>query len=161
MAVVHLDLRRVARNRLRADRRAQTLQPTALVHEAYLRLIDLKRIKWQNRAHFFAVAARVMRRVLVDAARASQSAKRGGDAVRVSFDAAMVGVMPFSVDVLVLDEALQALAGHDARKAQVVELRFFGGLTEAEASAVLGVSPETVRRDWKFAKAWLGDRLSQ
>jgi RNA polymerase sigma factor (TIGR02999 family) len=135
-----------------------TLQATALVNEAYLRLIEVKRVRWQNRAHFFAMAARLMRRILVDFARAKRSQKRGGEARQVSLDEALLIADPRS-DLVALDDALTALADMDGRKSQVVELRFFGGLTVDETAEVLKVSPETVLRDWSFAKAWLLHQL--
>jgi RNA polymerase sigma factor (TIGR02999 family) len=156
--LVHTELRRIARNRLRAERQGHTLQPTALVNEAYIRLVDLDRMHWQNRAQFFAIAARVMRTVLVDSARAARAAKRGGGAVRVTFDEDLVPAAP-DHEILALDEALDALARVDARKGQVVELRYFGGLSVEEVAEVLRISTDTVTRDWKFAKAWLRNYL--
>lgn len=145
------------------ERPGRTLQATALVNEAFLRLVDLKRVNWQNRAHFLAMVSRLMRRVLVDAARARQADKRGGEMVRVTFDEALVGGLDPAGDLLTLDEALEALAALDDRKSRVVELRFFGGLSLEETAEALGVSTKTVMRDWDFAKAWLqremrGDR---
>ena len=159
MPLVHAELRRIARNRLRAERRGHTLQPTALVNEAYLRLVDLTRMHWRNRAQFFAIAARLMRTVLVDAARGAAAAKRGGGALRVTFDEARTPLPRHDHHLLALDEALEALAKQDPRKSQVVELRFFGGLSVEEAAAVLGISADTVTRDWKFAKVWLRQQL--
>jgi RNA polymerase sigma factor (TIGR02999 family) len=140
---------------MRQERPDHTLQPTSLVNEAYLRLIDVNRVEWRNRAHFLAVAAQMMRRILVEFARNRQRQKRGGGAVRVSLDD--VQELPDSkdCDVVALNDALGALATFDARMSQVVELRFFGGLTVDETADVLNVSPETVMRDWKTAKAWL------
>jgi RNA polymerase sigma factor (TIGR02999 family) len=132
-----------------------TLQATALVNEAYLRLIDVQKMNWQNRAHFLAMAARLMRRILVDSARARDAQKRGGDAVRVTFSEDLPVTDAKGLDMLRLDAALTALADIDQRKSLVVELRFIGGLTVAETAAVLGVSCETVNRDWKVARAWL------
>lgn len=140
---------------MRHERPGQTLQATALVNEAYLRLIDLKQIQWQNRAHFFAMSARVMRRILVDAARAKGYQKRGGGAQKVSLDEALVVSEEPGQDLVALDDALQALAAVDARKSQVVEMRFFGGLSVEETAEALHVSVDTVMRDWKLAKAWL------
>jgi RNA polymerase sigma factor (TIGR02999 family) len=137
------------------ERAGHTLQATALVNEAYLKLVDVHRVQWQNRSHFLAVAARVMRRVLVDAARARGSQKRGGDAVRVTFDEGLEVADEHPLDVIALDAALEALKQFDERKSRVVELRFFGGLDVAETAAVLGVSADTVMRDWRLAKAWL------
>jgi RNA polymerase sigma factor (TIGR02999 family) len=144
---------------LKADREGHTLQPTALVNEAYLRLVDLTRMQWQNRAQFFAIAARLMRTVLVDAARSKRAAKRGGSALRVTFDEARTPVARHDHSLVDLDDALNALAKKDGRKSQVVELRFFGGLSNEEVAEVLGVSTDTVTRDWKFAKAWLRQEL--
>ncbi len=153
--VVHQELRRIARRHMAGERPDHTLQPTALVNEAYLRLIDVQQMRWQNRAHFFAMASRVMRRILIDLARSKGSRKRGAGAAKVSLDEGMlIGGDP-GRDLLALDDALQALAAVDIRKSQVVEMRFFGGLSIKETAEALGVSPETVLRDWKLAKAWL------
>jgi RNA polymerase sigma factor (TIGR02999 family) len=159
--LVQGELRQLARRHLRRERAGHTLQATALVNEAYLRLIEIKRVRWQNRAHFFAVASRVMRRILVDAARARHYKKRGGGAERVSLDLALVVSNEPSHDLVALDDALKALAAFDARKSQVVEMRFFAGLTVDETAEVLHVSPDTVMRDWRLAKAWLLHELSQ
>ena len=137
------------------ERTGHSLQATALVNEAYLRLIDAKGVAWHDRAHFFAVAARVMRRILVDHARSRHYQKRGGDAAHVTFDEALLVANEPDQDLVALDEALSALALVDARKSQVVELRFFGGLTLEETAAALQVSRDTVKRDWKMAKLWL------
>lgn len=137
-----------------------TLQATALVNEAYLRLIDVRRIKWQDRAHFLAMAARLMRRVLVDAARAKGYQKRGGNALRVTFVEELQIAQESGVELMAVDDALEALSAIDERKGRVVELKFFGGLTVDEIADVLKVSPETVMRDWKFAKAWLSRELA-
>lgn len=153
--VVYDDLRRVARNQLRNERREHSLQATALVNEAYLRLIEVKRIQWVDRAHFFAVAARLMRRILVDDARARRAAKRGGGAIRVSLADHAIAVGDQGPDVLALDDALESLTLVDPRKGRVVELRFFGGLTVEETAEVLGVSAGTVANDWTMAKLWL------
>ncbi len=153
--LVEQELRRLARHYMRGERPGHTLQPTALVNEAYLRLVDIAHVRWQNRAHFLAVAARTMRRVLVDMARAKGYQKRGGRAPLVPLDDVDVAAPAPATDVVALHDALDALGALDARKAQVVELRYFGGLTVDETAAVIGVSPETVMRDWKFAKAWL------
>ena len=155
MPLVYDELRRLARSYMRQERAGQTLQTTALIHEAYLRLIDAKEVQLENRTHFFAVAARLMRQILVDFARTHGSQKRGGGAQQVSLDEALVIGQPRDEDLLALDEALSALAQTDERKSRVVELRFFGGLTEAETAAALQVSPETVKRDWRLAKSWL------
>ena len=137
------------------ERGDHTLQASALVNEAYLRLLDVKRIQWQNRAHFFAMAARVMRRILVESARARKFQKRGGGAQRVSLDEALVVSKEPSQDLVALDDALHALAEVDARKEQVVEMRFFGGLSVEETAEALHVSTGTVMRDWRLAKVWL------
>jgi RNA polymerase sigma-70 factor (ECF subfamily) len=158
--LVYQELRRVARRHMGKERLGHTLQATALVNEVYLRLVDVKRVQWQDRAHFFAMAARLMRRVLVDAARARRYQKRGGDARVVSFDEELL-VPPSGPDLVTLDDALRALEAIDERKGKVVELRFFAGLSVEEAAAALGVSPETVTRDWKFARAWLRTELSK
>jgi RNA polymerase sigma factor (TIGR02999 family) len=155
MAVVYDDLRRVARRRLRAERADHSLAPTALVHETYMRLVDLRRVHWQNRAHFFAIAARVMRQILVDHARAHVAAKRGGAGCRVLLAEHVATTMPRDIHLLDLDAALGKLAAINARLANLVELRFFGGLTVEEAAEVLGLSPATVKRDWTRARACL------
>ena len=152
--VVYADLRRVAAGRLRAERRGMSLDATELVHEAYLRLVDTQHVNWQNRAHFLAMAARLMRRILVDFARARRYQKRGGGVIQVSFTDAL-HTPEKAEDLVALDEALCALAKLDERRSRVVELRFFGGLSVEETAAVLRISPETVMRDWKLAKAWL------
>lgn len=152
--IVYEELRRLARHYMRGERTGNSLQATALVNEAYLRLVDYKRMRWHNRAHFFAVSAQLMRRILVDHAR-RRNLKRGADVEQISIDdAAMVGG-DRPAELVVLDTALQALARMDARKAQVVELRFFGGLSVEETAEVLKVSPVTVMRDWGTARAWL------
>jgi RNA polymerase sigma factor (TIGR02999 family) len=153
--VVQEELRRLARRQMRGERADHTLQTTALVNEAYLRLIDLNRVRWQDRAHFFALSARLMRRILVDHARSRTYLKRGGQLTRVGLDEALVVSPERGADLLALDDALEALAGVDVRKSQVVELRFFGGLTVEETAEALGVSAETVMRDWRLAKVWL------
>jgi RNA polymerase sigma factor (TIGR02999 family) len=137
---------------MRGERAHHSLQATALVHEAYLRLVDAQRVNWQNRVHFLAMAARLMRRILVDFARARRYQKRGGDPLRVSLDDALL-TSERSEDLVAVDDALQALAKLHQRKSQVVELRFFGGLSVEETAAVLDVSPQTVMRDWKLARA--------
>ena len=158
--LVYDELRRLAQSYMRRERANQTLQTTALINEAYLRLIDANRVKWQNRAHFFGVASRVMRQILVTIAREHGAQKRGGGAEQVSLDEAMMIDEGRDEDLVALDEALVALAQFDARKAQVVEMRFFGGLTEEEAAAALRVSPETVRRDWRLPRSWLRRKLN-
>jgi RNA polymerase sigma-70 factor, ECF subfamily len=152
--LVHQELHRIARGCMRGERAGHSLQATALVNEAYLRLIGAQQVDWQNRVHFLAVSARLMRRVLVDFARAKNYQKRGGGAQAVTLDEALVVVEP-GRDLIAIDEALDALAKMDERKAKVVEMRFFGGLTVEETAAALGVSPDTVMRDWRLAKAWL------
>jgi RNA polymerase sigma factor (TIGR02999 family) len=137
------------------------LQTTALVNEAYLRMVDLERVRFENRAHFFAISARLLRQILVDLARRRTTQKRGGGAQRIALEEAIEEGGGSEIDLADLDEALQSLAEFDARKGQVVELRFFGGLTEEETASVLHVSPETVRRDWRLAKAWLRQFLSE
>ena len=159
MQVVYQELRRRAAAYLRRERAGHTLQPTALVHEAYLRLVDQHAGAWQNRAQFFGVASQIMRRILVDRARARKTAKRSGRWARVTLDESLAEHQSPDVDVLDLDAALTDLATFDARKGQVAELRFFGGLTLEETGHVLGVSVATVEREWKFARAWLYARL--
>jgi RNA polymerase sigma-70 factor (ECF subfamily) len=153
--LVHDELRRLARRFMSGERAGHTLQPTALVNEAYLRLVDLRQMQWQDRAHFFAMAARLMRRILVDAARSKKYQKRGGDIHRVAFDEALVVSHARGNDLVALDEALTHFAAVSSRRGQVVELRFFGGLSVKETAEALKVSPETVKRDWKLAKVWL------
>jgi RNA polymerase sigma factor (TIGR02999 family) len=155
LPLVHAELRRVAQRQMDDERQGHTLQATALVHEVYLRLIDIKRVSWQDRSHFFAMAARLMRRVLVDHARARRSQKRGAGARWTSLDAVPVMDAGPNVDILALDAALDALARQDPRKGQVVEMRYFAGLTIEETAASLDVSVDTVMRDWRLAKAWL------
>jgi RNA polymerase sigma factor (TIGR02999 family) len=153
--LVDNELHRLAHSYMTGERAGHPLQTTALVNEAYLRLIDSSRVRWQNRAHFFAVSARLMRRILVDFARARKKLKRGGDVVQVSLDEATVASREPGADLIALDEALQTLASFDERKSKVVELRFFGGLSVDETAEVLKVSPITVMRDWNLAKLWL------
>jgi RNA polymerase sigma factor (TIGR02999 family) len=157
--IVHDELRRLARRQMAGERPGHTLEPTALVNEAYLRLVTLKQIRWQDRAHFFAMAARLMRRILVDFARSRRSRKRGGGAKQVSFTQSLDVAEGQPTDVLALNDALEALAAVDERKGRVVELRFFGGLSVEETAEVLDVSRETVKRDWTFAKMWLRRHL--
>jgi RNA polymerase sigma factor (TIGR02999 family) len=161
MPIVLAELRRIARNQMGNERQNHTLQPTALVNEAYLRLIDIRQVQWQNRAHFFAMASRLMRRVLVDFARSRQYQKRGGGAVQVELDEAIALAPQPGDDVIALDEALQKLAAVDARKSQVVEMRFFGGMSVEETAEALHVSVDTVMRDWKAAKIWLSKALKE
>jgi RNA polymerase sigma-70 factor, ECF subfamily len=153
--IVHAELRRLAQRQMAREDPGHTLQPTALVNEAYLRLVNLTQMQWQDRAHFFAMAARLMRRILVDFARSRGYQKRGGGAKQVSFTQALAVANDQPTDVVALDDALEALAHVDERKSRVVELRFFGGLSVEETAEVLNVSRETVKRDWKFAKMWL------
>ena len=155
MPLVQAELHRVARRCMYGERAGHSLQATALVNEAYLRLVDAQRVRWQDRSHFLAMSARLMRRVLVDHARARGYQKRGGAAVRVTLVEAIGGSDERPHDLVALDEALNALAKLDLRKSRVVELRFFGGLTAEETAHELGVSSDTVLRDWKLAKAWL------
>ena len=153
--LVHRELHQIARRHMAHERPGHSLQATALVNEMFLRLVDARDLTFNDRAHFLAVCARVMRRILVDHARSRVAEKRGGQAARVALeDAAVVAAEPRQ-DFIALDDALAALAGVDDRKSRVVELRFFGGLTVEETAAVVQVSPETVMRDWQFAKAWL------
>lgn len=153
--LVHAELRRLARRYLRRERAGHTLQTTALIHEAFIRLVEAKGINWQNRAHFFGISVRVMRRVLVDFARERGYQKRGGGIRRVPLDEALLVADEPDQDLVALDDALNALAEIDARKSRAIELRFFGGLSIAEAALILEVSPETVKRDCRLAKAWL------
>ncbi len=153
--LVYEELRHQAARYLRRERRSHTLQTTALIHEAYLRLIDAKDVHWQSRAHFFAIAANLMRRILVDHARRRDADKRGGSRVRVQLDEALAVADEADVDLLAIDEALDRLAVIDPQQARVVELRFFSGLSVEETAAALGVSPKTVKRDWSVARAWL------
>ena len=158
--LVYDELRRVARRHLQRELPGHALQATALVHEVYLRLVDVERLTLNGRTHFFAVAAKLMRQVLVDQARRQHADKRGGGATMVSLDDVSPAAQPPSVDVLALDEALAALASIDARQSHVVELRFFAGLNIDEAAEALGISPATVEREWALARAWLFRRLS-
>ena len=159
--LVHDELRKIARRCLRGEHAPQSLQATALVNEAYLRLVDARLVNWQNRVHFLAMSARLMRRVLVDAARARGADKRGGDAVRVSLSEALGRSDDLGHDVVALHDTLERLEQVDARKGRLVELRFFGGLSVEEAAVVLEVSPQTAARDWTFAKAWLRRELDR
>ena len=161
MPLVHGELRRIAKRHMAGERQNHLLQATALVNEVYLRLVDIRRVQWQDRAHFFAVAARLMRRVLVDFARAEKNQKRGGGLHRITFDQNLPIAGNTPDDLIAIDEALGALAVEYERKAQVVELRFFGGLSVEETAEVLKISQETVMRDWKFAKTWLMRELSR
>jgi RNA polymerase sigma-70 factor (ECF subfamily) len=153
--LVHRELHEIARRCMNQERVGHTLQATALVNEAYVKLVDVQRVNWQNRAHFLAMSARLMRRILVDFARSKRYQKRGGGAARVTLNEELVGAIEPGHDLVALDDALEALAGFDERKAKVIELRFFGGLSVEETASVLKVSPDTVMRDWRLAKAWL------
>jgi len=159
LPLVYEELRRVAASYVRRERPGQALQPTALVHEAYLRLIDQRRVQWRNRAHFYGVAAQIMRRVLVDQFRAERAEKRGAGWTRVALFDEMMPAAAVDVDVLALDEALRRLAVFDPHQARIVELRYFGGLTIEEAAEVLKISPATVVREWTIARAWLRAEL--
>jgi len=155
LPLVYSELRRIAARQLRRERPNHTLQPTALVHEVYLKLVDQERIEWQNRAQFFGVAAQLVRRILVDHARNRRSAKRGAGALVVTLDDAVSEAIRREIDLVKLDDALLSLATKDEQQSRVVELRFFGGLSIEETAAVLRISPSTVKRDWAAAKAWL------
>ena len=159
--LVQTELQRIAHHYLQQEQPGHLLQTTALVNEAWLRLIDWHNVSWQNRAHFYSVAAQLMRRVLVDEARERQSLKRGGEALRVSFSALTDVADEQGAEVLALDAALHELAALDARKSRIVELRFFGGLSVEETAEVLQISPRTVLRDWSFAQTWLFRALSR
>lgn len=161
LPLVYAELRRVAEAYLRRERGDHTLQPTALVHEAYLRLVDQKAASFTDKVHFMRVAARAMRRVLVDHARAHRAAKRGGGAAELPMDEGLVMIENRAIDMLALDEALDELQRLDAEQARVVELRFFAGLTSAEVAHVLGLSLRTVEREWSFARAWLRSRVGE
>jgi RNA polymerase sigma-70 factor, ECF subfamily len=161
MPFVYDELRRLARSFLARERDGHTLQPTALVNEAYLRLVDQTRVEWQNRAHFYGIASRMMRRVLIDHARAHVTDKRGGGAVRLSLEDVQLPAEQRAASLVALDEALGRLAAMDERKCRVVEMRFFGGLSDEEIAEVLGVTTRTVLRDWKKARLWLYRELSE
>lgn len=157
--IVYSELRRIAHRYMTGERQSHTLQTTALVNEAYLKLVDSRKVNWQNRAHFFAISAQLMRRILVDFARSRSYQKRGGGAQQLSLDEECLATQERGRNVLALDDALTALAEVDPRKSKVVELRFFGGLSLEETAEVLKVCPDTVVRDWRMAKAWLGREL--
>jgi len=159
--LVHGELRRIARRCMAGERAGHSLQPTALVNEAYLRLVDVQRIRWQDRAHFLSMAARQMRRILVEVARSKRYQKRGGGAVRVTFDELAIAPAEPGHDLVALDDALKAFEQVDARKSQVIELRFFGGLSVEETAEALDVSVDTVMRDWKLGRAWLLRELTE
>jgi RNA polymerase sigma-70 factor, ECF subfamily len=160
MPVVYDELRRLARRYMNRESSNHTLQTTALIHEAYLKLIDQTRVEWQNRAHFFAVSATIMRHILVDTARARHRQRRGGFAQKVSLDEAPLVTASPAREVVAVDEALTALAALDERKSRIVELRFFGGLSVDETAEVLKISPATVAREWKRAQAWLYSEIA-
>ena len=159
LPLIYDELRSLAANYLRRERPDHTLQPTALVHEAYLKLVDQTRVNWQNRAHFFGVAAQMMRRILVDHARAHRAGKRGADFQKLSLDENIDKAVERDAELVALDEALRELAEIDEQKSRIIELRYFGGLSEAETAEVLGVAPVTVKRHWRMAKAWLYGRM--
>jgi len=155
LPLVEAELRRLARRRMAGERRGHTLQPTALVNEAFLRLVDARSVPWQDRAHFFGISARLMRRVLVDHARSRGYQKRGGGIQRVTLTDGLALAAERTLDLVALDRALEELATIDARKARVIELRFFGGLSVEETAEALHVSTDTIKRDWRLAKLWL------
>jgi RNA polymerase sigma factor (TIGR02999 family) len=160
MPLVYEELRRLAASYMRRERPGQTLQATALVHDAYIRLMQDSKLSWQNRSHFFGIAARSMRQILVERARARRAAKRGGSRIRVSLDAGLLATEAPAIDLEALDEALTRLEALDGELAQVVEVRFFGGLSIDEAAEALDVSPATIKRRWAVAKAWLARELA-
>jgi len=159
--LVYADLRRRASRYLRAERQGHTLEPTALVHETYLRLVDQRKVTWQNRAQFFAVAAQMMRRILVDHARSRHAVRRGGTWCRVDLEEGSLAAGPMDVDIAALDAALAELSALDERQARIVEVRFFGGLTIEEAAEALGLSVKTVKNDWRLARAFLHSRIAK
>ena len=161
LPLVNDELRRLARGHLRRENQGHTLQPTALVNEAYLRLIDQKNVHWQNRAHFFGIAAQLMRRILIDHARRYQYAKRGGGALRVSLDETAAVTEANTAELLAVNKALEKLTAMDVRKGHIVELRFFGGLSLDEVAEVMKISSPTVQREWRAAKAWLHRFLTE
>jgi RNA polymerase sigma factor (TIGR02999 family) len=161
MSVVYEELHRLARRYMRNESPGHTLQTSALVHEAFIRLVDQKNVQWQNRSHFFGIAAQMMRRILVDYARSRNFAKRGGGAIKLSLEEGLIVSDERSAEVVAIHEALEALAKFDQRQAQIVELKFFGGLSNEETANVLAVSPGTVARDWTMAKAWLRREISK
>jgi len=161
LPAVYEELRRLARNYLRQERPGHTLQPTALVHEAYLRLIDQRNVTWQNRAHFLGMAAQMMRRILINHALAKKAGKRGGLSERITLDKALNFAEQRELDLVALDDALKGLAALDPEQGRIVELRFFGGLSIEETAEVLGISPATVKREWGTAKMWLHRELGK
>ena len=160
MPLVYDELRRQAARYLRREQAGHSLQTTALIHEAYVRLVDQRNVQWQNRAHFFGIAAQMMRRILVDHARTKKRVKRGGSNIRISLGDADIAVKGQEIDIVALDAALERLAAIDEQQSRVVELRFFSGLTVEETAEVMGISKATVKRDWSMAKAWLHRELS-
>ena len=160
MPLVYDELHRIASRYLRRERQGHTLQTTALINEAYLRIVDQNRVNWQSRAHFFGVAAQMMRRILVDHARSHLYAKRGGGAQKLTLDEAIATPQERDLDLVALDDALTALTQIDPQQSRIIELRFFGGLTIEETAEVIGISPATVKRDWNMAKAWLFGEIS-
>jgi RNA polymerase sigma factor (TIGR02999 family) len=160
MPVVYTELRQLAHQYMRRERPGHTMQTTALIHEAYLRLVDQNQVRWQHQAHFFGIAARLMRQILIEHARSHTRAKRGGGVGTISLDEAAIVSQARATELLALDDALERLATIDPRKSQVVELRFFGGLSVEEAAQVLNIAPNTVLRDWRMAKAWLRREIS-
>jgi RNA polymerase sigma-70 factor, ECF subfamily len=160
LPLVNAELRRLAARYMRRENPGHTLQTSALVNEAYLRLIDQQHVRWQNRAHFFGIAAQLMRRILIDHARSHQYAKRGGGALKVSLDEAAAATEERAAELLAVDEALEKLTALDVRKGRIVELRFFGGLSLEETAEVMGISSPTVQREWRAAKAWLHRMLT-
>jgi RNA polymerase sigma-70 factor (ECF subfamily) len=160
MPLVYDELHRLAHQHMRREKRGNVLQTSALINEAYLRLVDEPRVHWQNRAHFFGIAARLMRRILVDEARKRNSAKRGGGAIQVSLNEATSVAQEQAANVVALDDALRSLEAIDSRQSEIVELRFFGGMSIEETAGVLKVSPGTVMRDWTFARAWLRNEMN-
>lgn len=165
MSLVYDELHKIATQYLRKERSDHTLQPTALVHEAYLKLVDISDITWQDRAHFFAVSSQVMRHILVDYARARETEKRGGEIQKITLDEALISSGELAktpdIDLLALDDALRQLATFDPQQSRIVELRFFGGLTIEETADVLQISPATIKREWSLAKAWLHKTLTK
>ena len=159
--LVYRDLHRLAQRYLRSEPPSHTLQSTALVHEAYLRLIDQRNTRWQNRAHFFGISAQLMRRILVDYARARKAGKRGGYAAKVHIDESVAAPEQQNLDLVVLDDCLRTLSGIDPQQARVVELRYFAGLTVEETAEVMHVSPTTVKREWRLARAWLHREIAK
>jgi RNA polymerase sigma factor (TIGR02999 family) len=159
--LIYEELRSMAARYLRRENPGHTLQPTALVHEAYLKLVDQKRVHWKNRAHFYGVAAQAMRRILLDHARSRDAAKRGGGRTRVAVSDTPGGAQPREIDLIALDQALNRLSALDGEQARIVELRYFGGLTIDETAEVVGVSTATIERDWRSARAWLHQELQR